>query len=353
MSDALRAAHGVAGGRVWRCAAMAAAACLGAHASADNHLLITEVKGAGSDFIEIWNPTQSAVDLTNYYLSDSVRYSRIACCITDLSLTSDFIARFPSGSSIPAGGLITVAMSANAHLAAYGSNPTFEMPSNDPKDPGSPVPDMLDPWGNGIGAAKEISDGGEWIFLFYWDQQSDLVKDVDIIRVGIIRGSDGWVGKNTECWDGPDMDITCSTYNTTPDAMSQQGMQSSAPSTHSYKRLYKEGALENHCAGNGLTAHDETSENNALTWDGHGVAYTAPTPGSIPLISNPPGFCFADITGNNVVNTDDLLLVIGGWGACTNGCGSCPADIAPVGCLNCSVNTDDLIALITSWGACP
>ena len=40
--------------------------------------------------------------------------------------------------------------------------------------------------------------------------------------------------------------------------------------------------------------------------------------------------CVADITGNNVVDVDDLLAVINGWGPCNFG-KPCPADIAPPG----------------------
>jgi len=64
--------------------------------------------------------------------------------------------------------------------------------------------------------------------------------------------------------------------------------------------------------------------------------------------------CPADIApvgGNDVVNTEDLLAIIGAWGACVNP-NDCPADIAPIGG-NDVVNTEDLLAIIGAWGACP
>jgi len=61
--------------------------------------------------------------------------------------------------------------------------------------------------------------------------------------------------------------------------------------------------------------------------------------------------CPADIIGNGVVNVDDLLAVINGWGAC-NDPRNCPADIAPPRG-NDTVNVDDLLAVINGWGACP
>jgi hypothetical protein len=55
--------------------------------------------------------------------------------------------------------------------------------------------------------------------------------------------------------------------------------------------------------------------------------------------------CPADITGDGVVNVDDLLAVINAWGACPG----CPADITGDGV----VNVDDLLAVINAWGPCP
>jgi hypothetical protein len=74
-------------------------------------------------------------------------------------------------------------------------------------------------------------------------------------------------------------------------------------------------------------------------------------PGAAPI----PNPCPADIAvpHNGVVNTDDLILLIGSWGNCPMPCPpSCPADIVQGGG-QCAVNTDDLILLIGSWGNCP
>jgi hypothetical protein len=53
-----------------------------------------------------------------------------------------------------------------------------------------------------------------------------------------------------------------------------------------------------------------------------------------------------DINGDGVVNIDDLLSVIGGWGPCAGGPVVCPADVDGSG----AINIDDLLAVISHWG---
>jgi hypothetical protein len=56
----------------------------------------------------------------------------------------------------------------------------------------------------------------------------------------------------------------------------------------------------------------------------------------------------ADITGNGIVDVDDLLMVINNWGPCSDP-ESCAADIAPpLG--NGLVDVDDLLMVINNWG---
>lgn len=54
--------------------------------------------------------------------------------------------------------------------------------------------------------------------------------------------------------------------------------------------------------------------------------------------------CPSDITGDGVVNVNDLLAVISAWGS-----GSGPADVTGDG----FVNVNDLLAVISAWGPCP
>ncbi len=53
----------------------------------------------------------------------------------------------------------------------------------------------------------------------------------------------------------------------------------------------------------------------------------------------------ADLNGDGVVSTADLLILLSSWGPCDD-CNDCPADIDD----NCSVGTGDLLILFTNWG---
>jgi hypothetical protein len=67
-----------------------------------------------------------------------------------------------------------------------------------------------------------------------------------------------------------------------------------------------------------------------------------PTTPTCPPDVAPPG-------GDGVVNVNDLLAVINGWGACPNPCPTCIPDITS----DCLVNVNDLLAVINAWGECP
>jgi hypothetical protein len=335
--------------------AIAAAGAIGASAQAGaEHLLISEAGITGADWVEIYNPGPAAVDLSNYYLTDAAGYLRLPCCPPLVPFT-DFVARFPAGSTIAAGGVVTVAMSADAFITQFGIAPNFEMPLNKPNVP--TVPDMDPAWAASVGFGKSLDDIGEWVCLFFWDQASDRVKDVDIIRLG---NSDQPPNKGNQCFDGPDAGTTCDPYLN--DALTMPAMAlGAAPATpapaKSHKRRFLEARREVACNGNGIDGHDETSENTRITWDGTAPnAYTNATPGVAPVLPPAPGECFTDMNQSGGVDVDDLIGVILQWGPCPNAVpctGVCPGDVAPTGCRDCSVDVDDLIAVILTWGPCP
>ncbi len=230
-------------------------------------LLLTEVVLAPStaEFLEIANPNAQPVDLSTYYVADAGNYFRLPGGAPILD-TADFIARFPAGASIPAKGVITVALdTAAAFTTAYGAAPTFALSGGT----------MTTVASNGVAS---LTNGGELVVLFRWDGTSDLVRDVDMLLAGAPTVANALVDKSGVTVDGPDADVTSTAYKT--DARTLAAQATAPASGKSTKRTALETGHETQSgAGNGLTGDDETSENTAMTWD---TAFTNPTPGVIP-----------------------------------------------------------------------
>lgn len=74
--------------------------------------------------------------------------------------------------------------------------------------------------------------------------------------------------------------------------------------------------------------------------------------GSI-AVSSPPARassgCAADITGDHIADSDDMLALINAWGPCPGGSAPCPADVQANGI----VNIDDMLQVLGAWGPCP
>lgn len=229
-------------------------------------LLVSEVALAPTlgEFIEIVNPGDQAVDLTEYYLSDSPRYFQLPVGAPTVD-PSDFIVQFPAGSSIAAHGVVTVSLDTAANFqTTYGAPPTFAIAG------GTMLPIAMP-------TAATLTNGGEPIILFSWTR-GDLVRDVDIIVVGAPSTTNALADKSGMAIDGPDADTLASTY--AADARTITAQASTPGSGLSTKRIALEAGHEvQNGAGNGLAGDDETSEDTAQTWD---TSFTAPTPGAVP-----------------------------------------------------------------------
>lgn len=318
-----------------------------AHAFGGAHLLLTEaaLTPPAGEYIEIVNPTAAAIDLTNYYLADSTAYWRVPSGGV-LPSPGDFVARFPAGSSIGPGQVITISTTAQANgfFSTYGFEPDYMLPPAVGPDASSrqPPPVMTEAFMGSISNGHNLVDSGEGVHLFFWNGQSDLVLDVDVVRFGSPTINNDIINKTGANVDGPDKDTTPSAY--APDSMTMPVMGPAAGSGFSHKRIAHEAGHEVEGNGNGITGHDETTEDISITFDGGDVPYSAPDPGLWPLL----GTCPADIhpppDGNGSVNVQDLLAVIASWGACSG----CDADINGDG----TVNVTDLLTVIGDWGPC-
>ncbi len=242
----------------------------------DCHILLTEicVKPLENEFVEIFNPSWHPVDLSDYYLwnanSTTLVYYEIASAAEIGG--SDFAARFPAGTTIESGQYLTIAIDSMASfIDVYGIAPDFVI-----KGEYSGDTRMMEPAFSGsIAANSTLSNSGEDMILFYWDGSSDLVQDVDYLL---------W-GDTTEAVDKTGVTVGSSTY--LPDTPVDQQVPAPAhdaladdPTTwRSTQRVdYGEGT-EKRTGGNGITGHDETSENMNVTWQSMKPA----TPGGPPI----------------------------------------------------------------------
>jgi hypothetical protein len=285
--------------------------------SAADHLLITEfaVSPTDGEFIEIYNPTADILDLTDYYLSDMIYRGGVyenywhltdASIPWDTSFPHDFIARFPSGTSIFPGQAVVVSLHDDGEFQDVWGNqvsPDFEF-TNDGDADG--VPAMRDPGLELVGHPYILSQAGlsndrEIIILFKWDGVSDLVQDVDIVQWSnagpdfVTLSAD----KSGISVDGPDADEEASTYldDTPPQG---QDLASSVSGAHDYgktvSRIHFGEGDEVAEGGNGLTGNDETSENYSATW----LASTVASIGS-PGDYGPPAMLSAASTAEDRV----------------------------------------------------
>ncbi|MGB0716613.1 MAG: lamin tail domain-containing protein [Phycisphaerae bacterium] len=266
----------------------------------DDHLLLCEAVLTPTDgeYIEIVNFTGAAVDLENYYLSDDEDYALLPGQFGTGPApgigSSDFIVRFPAGSMIADGQVVTVAFNGTGFFNTYGILPDYEIVSVQPG-----VPDMVEAYTGSVGFAAGLTNGGEHAVLFFWDGMSDLVQDVDAVNIGTPSSTNDVGDKSGLMVDGPDADAVPSTYTLDSGLMP---LQFSDPGAGvSTKRILAELGQELSGGGNGITGDDETSENIAVTWDS---LFTPPDPGVCDVVvGEPSGACCNTTT---FVCTDDV-----------------------------------------------
>ncbi len=247
-----------------------------------SEIAVTPTEG---EFIEIYNPTGAAIDLSNVYLTDATYagggdyyYKIVTGVHAGGEYGTDFHVRFPDGATIAAGEHQTIAVAGSTNFGTtYGQAPTYEVK----EDGGSPdaVPDMRPALPGSIGTTPGLSNDGEVAILYYWDGQSDLVTDLDYVVWGDKLEA---VDKTGVAIDGPDADAATSTY--LPDtAISSQGVAGGGGVPHGYgnsvQRLDEAEGAEVKTGGNGTGGNNETSEDLGNTW---GEAVPTPNEG-LPL----------------------------------------------------------------------
>lgn len=243
----------------------------------DKHVLLTEIKTQPNDeeFIEIFNPLDVAVPLSDYYLTDDPLYGTLPGVSGEVPVGGgDALLRFPDGATLAAGQVAVIALDEEGFNDQFDRDPDYalELASDPVAAAMVPVADS--------DRSMDITDTGEPIILFRWDGASDLVTDIDIVLVGNeapAPGQDnGLPDKSSTTVDGPDADLVESAY--AADAAETPAMSFRANNGASYQRIAPETGNEARGGGNGFDGHDETSEQTLETWTQEQLA---PTPGEV------------------------------------------------------------------------
>lgn len=213
---------------------------------AQNKILLSEfvVAPTVGEFVEIYNPGDSIVDLSNYYITDAT-FQNGNTYFYQIVLRnnpeiqggggnfSDWHAKFPDGATIDPQQFQTISLNGSSNFfAEYGLNPTYELYEDSVS--ADTIPDMIEADSGSINAQGGLTSAGEFLVLYYWDGNSDLVTDVDYIVWGDKVEA---VDKSGIRIDGPDADSDSSIY-TNNIAISNQEVSPTHIFTTSAQRIH-------------------------------------------------------------------------------------------------------------------
>lgn len=254
--------------------------------AAPDHLIFTELvmEPSTAEYVIISNPTASAINLSDYYITDATDiangkyYYNLPSGVDYWSgAATDFIVRFPD-TTLGAGASISLCLDGES---AYNGDlvPDLWLMSD-------MLPAMSGQSTIGTTPILRLSSSAETLILFHWDGVTTTVQDVDYLI---------W-GDNSHAIDKSGI----GTYaNDTPVAS-----QSVLPVHTTGNKLIRSNAsdegTETLVGGNGITGHDETSENLASTWSIVDVAVVKPV---IKNISSSPT---APATTESITITADV-----------------------------------------------
>ena len=252
-----------------------------------DHIIFSEIVLTPSDgeYVEITNPTEVDVDLSDYYLTDATDnasgkfYYKLPSGTDYWSGSgSDFICRFPAGYSLAAGTSIKVSLRDNeSYESTFGEAPDLSLDN-----------EMLNAVEGestkGSTTAPKLYNVNETLVLFYWDGSSSIVKDVDYLL---------W-GDNAFAIDKSDI----SGYQPDTPANSQSFMSIHTTNEKLIRAATSSEGIETVAGGNGITGHNETSEPLSDTW------ITA------SLISSKPDISDLSLTPSSPTTEDVLVFEV-------------------------------------------
>lgn len=258
----------------------------GARALTD-HLVLSEVRVSPTpgEAVELYNPTNATITLTDYRLYNATFTSTdggLDCRYFDHTTNptcgtgfGDFDLQFPAGATIGPGQTRVIAITGAAnYLVACDAGcapPDFEVPP--PTGGDYTVTDMVGVWDTnpqnftGFGF---LTNGGEDLVLYTWNgNPSTPVRDVDYFIWGTSTG----VRTDKTGISG---------YVADTPVASQLPMTMTASATTSFQRACYNEFNESLPGGNGLSGHNETSEDLGTNWVVGAPSLGQKTPGSVP-----------------------------------------------------------------------
>ncbi|HCL00175.1 MAG TPA: hypothetical protein DHW42_08760 [Candidatus Marinimicrobia bacterium] len=240
-----------------------------------DHLVISEIvlQPKEREFVKIYNLTDAALDLSNYYLTDGTDtvngkfyYNLPIGSDFHSGSGTDFMVRFPDAYSIPAKSSILISiMTKSAYETNYGETPDLSI-----KEDFRHAVDTMSTIGT---APYYLDDYKETLVLFYWDGSSPTVQDVDYILWG---STDYAIDKSAVAGYAADTPVDQQKFIPWFEIFQVHD------NGQKLKRISDEGT-ESQSGGNGITGHDETSENLDQTWTVVSVGNTKPIISSVAL----------------------------------------------------------------------
>ena len=225
-----------------------------------DHLLLSTIiiTPDSAEMVIIKNPTASAINLNNYYLTDatssSKKYYNLPSGENYWSGTAfDFLVKFPDV-ILQAGDSLFIGMNtSDVFFNYYGFESDYSLGDADTP--------LVGDMGVLVGISGVLDNTRETMILFNWNGVSSIVQDVDYFLWNEINYDFENPVAHQYAIDKSNIDGYL--QDTESD---QQSYRINHPENYAFVRTHMDESGEIALGGNGITGNDETSENMIESW---------------------------------------------------------------------------------------